>query len=139
MMHSEGDDIFSNNLPVGPFLLLHTDGKNSGNAGHRDTLLRWSPPGIACEPIKPTPAVMRTHRTRRARGRGNALQPVRKGKHLDILPAPVGDPGATKRSPGHIHPPHRSQKDWLALHNRGRRGQEMTDRADAASTISLGP
>jgi hypothetical protein len=41
------------------------------------------------------------------------------------LSAPVGDPGATKRSPGHIHPPHRSKQDWLALHHSGRRGQEM--------------
>ncbi len=139
MMHSEGDDLFSKNLSVGPFLLLQADGEKSGDTGHRDAQLRWPPPGIPCEPIKPAPAVMRTHRTRRARGRGNALRQVRERKHLDILPTPVGHPGAAKRSPRHIHPPHRSKQDWLALHNRGRRGQETTDRADSTGPISFGP
>src|SRR5216684_1849983 len=44
-------------LPVPP-LLPHC--QKRGNTSDGDTLLGWSPSGIACEPVLPTPAVMRT-------------------------------------------------------------------------------
>jgi hypothetical protein len=41
------------------------DGENGGDACYGNTQLRRSPPSITCKPVRPTPAVMRTHRTRR--------------------------------------------------------------------------
>jgi hypothetical protein len=79
--------------PVPPVL---AESKKSRNASDSDTHLRWSPPSIACESVLPTPAMMRTHGTRRAGRRGNTLRNVGQCKHLDVLPTPVGDPAATK-------------------------------------------
>src|SRR5439155_16992870 len=89
------------------FLLLLAGDEKSGNASDSDAPLRWSQPGIVCEPIVPTPAVMRTHSPWWARSRGSALRSICKLKHLDILSTPVGHPGAAKRSTSHIHPPDR--------------------------------
>jgi hypothetical protein len=86
----------------------------------------------------PTPAVMRTHSPWWARRRGNALRYICKLKHLDILPVPVGDPGAAKRSTGYIYPPHRTEQDGLSLNNRRGWGQETTDGTDATSAIPFG-
>jgi poly(3-hydroxybutyrate) depolymerase len=109
----------------------------SGNTSDGDAQLWRSPPGVACKPISPTPAVMRTHGTRWARGRGNTLPLVDKRKDLDVLPAPVGYPGAAKRSTCHIDPAHRPEQDWLALHH-CRRGQETADGTDATSASAFG-
>ena len=45
---------------------------------------------MACEPIRPSPTVMRSHRTWWARGRGKARRHAGKRKDLDVLPAKVG-------------------------------------------------
>ena len=78
-------------------------GEACGDAGNRDARLRWSRPGIAGEPILPTPPMMRPHRSWWASRRGNALWSVRQRKELHVLPAPMGHPAAAKRSAGHIH------------------------------------
>src|SRR5215470_4624173 len=64
---------------------------------------------------------------------------VRKRKDLDVLPAPVGHPGAAKRSPSHIDPADWSEQDRLAFnrHQCGRR-QETANGADAARPIAFG-
>src|SRR5947209_9898051 len=82
---------------------------------------------------------MRAHRTWWARERGKARRHVGKWKDLDVLPAPMGHPGAAKCSPSHIHPPDRSEQDRLAL-NRHRCGwgQETTDRTHATGSIPFG-
>ena len=98
--------------PVPPVLVAS---EKSGNTSDGDTQLRWSPPGIAGEPVVPTPAMMRTHGTGWTRRRLGSAACLSKWKDLNVLPTPVGHPGATKRSPCHIHPPHRSEKDRLAL------------------------
>jgi hypothetical protein len=77
--------------------------QKSGNACDSDTQLRGSPPGVARESVLPTEALMRAHGTRRARRRGNPLRNWRKRKHLDVLPTPVSDPPAAKRSTSYIH------------------------------------
>ena len=82
-------------------------GEACSNASKRNARLRWSRPGIAGEPIVPAPAVMRAQRTWWAKERGKARRLVGKRKDLDILPAPVGHPPATKRSPSYIDP-----ADW---------------------------
>jgi len=86
---------------LGPPVLVA--GEECGNPSNRDARLRWSRPGIVCEPVLPTPAMMRPHRTGWASRRGKARRHVSKRKDLDVLPAPVGHPAAAKRSPGHIH------------------------------------
>src|ERR1700686_4999763 len=113
MIHAEGDETSWKILAVCQSLLTLAESEKIGNTSDGDTLLGWSPPGIACESILPTPAVMRTDGTRWARGRGNALHPVRKREDPDVLPAPVGHPGAAKDSPCHIYPAHRSEQDGL--------------------------
>ncbi len=112
--------------------------EKSGNPSHGNVQLGWSPPGIACEPVLPTKALMRTHRTGwTRRGLGLLLGPSQ-GKHLNILPTPVGDPGTAKRSSCHIDPPHRSENDGLAR-NLGRRRQETADPTFATRPIAFGP
>jgi len=102
-------------------LLIYS--QKSGNASDTDTQLRWSGSGIAGEPVRPSPAAMRTDSTRWARRRQNLLLSLNQGKDLNVLPTPMGRPDAAKRSPCHIHPPHRSNNDGFSLH-RGRRRQE---------------
>ena len=138
MIHSEGDETSLKILTVCQSLLTLAESEKIGNTSDGDTLLGWSPPGIVCESILPTPAVMRTDGTRWARGRGNALHTVRKREDLDVLPAPVGHPGAAKDSTCHIYPAHRSEQDGLALHH-CRSRQEAADGTDATSAISFGP
>jgi hypothetical protein len=114
-------------------------GEVCGNASKGNTRLRWSRPGIAGEPIVPVPAVMRPHRSRWASRRGKARRLVRKRKDLDVLPAPMSGPGATKRSPSHIDPADRSEQDWLAFNrHRCRWRQETAYGADAARPSAFG-
>jgi hypothetical protein len=54
-----------------------------------------------------------------------------------VLSAPVGDPGAAKRSTCHIHPPHRSENAGLRRDLR-RRGQEAANSTNSTGTISFG-
>jgi len=115
IIHSEGRDIFSKNLSVGPFLLMLAGGEKSGNTCDSDTELRWSPPGVVSEPSVPTPAVMRTHGTGWTRRRLGLLLGLSQWKHLNILPTPVGGPATAKCSTGHIYPAHRSEHDGLSL------------------------
>ncbi len=82
-------------------LLVHS--QKSGNTSKSDAPLRWSPPGVACEPILPTPAMMRTHRTGWTRRRLSLQLGWSQWKHLHILPTPVSGPGATKCSTCYIH------------------------------------
>ena len=72
-------------------------------------------------------------------GEGKGSAAYRKRKDLEVLPAPVGHPGAAKCSPSHIHPPDRSEQDRLAL-NRHRCGwrQETTDRTNTTGSIPFG-
>src|SRR5689334_10140636 len=120
-------------LPVPPVLLA---GKECGNASHRDTQLRWSPPSIACEPILPTPAVTRTYGAWRTRRRGNTLGNFHERKYLDVLAAPMLGPSATKRSTCYIHPPHWTENDGLSFNN-GRCGQETASSTHSTSTIAF--
>src|SRR5207248_9757863 len=137
VIHSEGDVTSLNEslcLPLPPLLV---GGEKRGNASQSDAPLRRSPPGIACEPILPTPAMMRTHSTGWT-GRRLGLRLGRsRGQHLHILPTPVGGPGTAKRSTGHIYPAHRSEQDGLAL-NHGRGRQETADRTDPTRPIAFG-
>ncbi len=59
-----------------------------------------------------------------------------KRDHLDILLAPVGDPGATKSSACHIHLPHRGPDSGLRRDLR-RRGHQAANGTDPTSTVSL--
>jgi hypothetical protein len=106
MIHSEGDETSLKILAVCQSLLTLAESQKIGNTSDGDTLLGWSRPGIACEPVLPTPAVMRTHGTRWARRRQNLWLGLNQGKDLNVLPTPVGYPGATQGSARHIHPPH---------------------------------
>src|SRR6266571_199335 len=138
LIHSEGYGTALKKLlwwPVPPSL-LHSE--KSGNASDRDTELRWSPPGVACEPILPTPAMMRTDGTGWTRRRLGLLLGLSQGNHLHIVPTPVGGPGTAKRATGYIYPAHRSENDGLALNN-GRRRQETANRTDATGSISFSP
>jgi hypothetical protein len=140
LIYSEGESTALKKLlevAVSPLLLQR---QTSGNAGDTDTQLRWSEPGIACEPILPTPAVMRTNGTRWARRRQNLWLGLTQGKDLNELPTPVSYPGATKRSTCHIHPPDRSEQDRLSLNRHRRRGrQETAHSTDAPGAIAFGP
>src|SRR5260370_2258938 len=107
---SERCDSFLKLLCACSFLLTLADSKKSGNASNSNAQTGWSPPSIACEPIVPTPAMMRTDRARRTRWRGWFFWNFCQGKDFDVLAAPMGDPGATKRSACYIHPPHRLEK-----------------------------
>src|SRR2546423_7422402 len=80
---SERDNPFLKTLCACQFLLTLDYGKKSGNASNDDAQKWWSPPGIVCEPIVPTPTVMRTQGTRWARRRGTTLGHFRKRKDLD--------------------------------------------------------
>jgi hypothetical protein len=138
LIHSEGEGTALKKLlwwPVPP-VLVH--GEKSGNACDGDTPLRGSPPSVACEPIAPTPAMARTKGAGWTSRRFCLPLALSQGKHLYILPTPVGHPSATKRAPCHIHPSHRSEKDRLAF-NRRRRRQEVANGADSASAIPFGP
>jgi hypothetical protein len=102
LIHSEGYGTALKKLlwwPVPPSLI---QSQKSGNASDSDTELRWSEPGVACEPILPTPTMMRTDGTGWTRRRLGLRLGSSQGKHLHILPTPVGYPGASKRSPCHI-------------------------------------
>jgi len=70
LIHLEGDETALKRLfcELVPPSFVHRE--KIGNACDGHTLLRRTPPGVACEPILPTPAVMGTHGTRRARRRG---------------------------------------------------------------------
>jgi hypothetical protein len=138
LIHSEGDETSLEILSVCQYLLTLASGEKSGNTSDGDTQLRWSPPGIACEPVLPTPAVMRTDGARWARRRQNLLLGLNHGKYLNVLPTPMGHPGAPQGPACHIHPPHRSEHDRLSL-NGGRRGQETADRTDSTCPIPFGP
>ena len=120
-----------------PIPLPFASGQNRGNASNGDTQVRWSPPGVVCEPILPTPAIVRTDGTRWTRRRLGLLLGLSQRKHLNILSAPMGSPGASKRSTGHIYPPHRSEHDRLSLDN-GRWGQETADCTDTTSAVAFG-
>ncbi len=90
LIYSEGESTALKKLlevAVSPLLLQR---QTSGNAGDTDTQVRWSEPGIACEPILPTPAVMRTHGTRWASRRQDLLLGLTQGKDLNELPTKVG-------------------------------------------------
>jgi len=67
MIHSEGYETLLKILSVCQYLLTLAYSEKSGNTSDGDTQLRWSKPGIACEPIVPTPTVMGTDGTRWAR------------------------------------------------------------------------
>jgi hypothetical protein len=58
MIHSEGYDTSWKILAVCQYLLTLAYGEKSGNTSEGDTQLRWSPPGIAGEPVLPPPALM---------------------------------------------------------------------------------
>lgn len=114
------------------------DSEKGGDACHGNTPLRWPPPRIPGEPIRPTPTVMRTHCTR-GTWWGNLHWALDKRDHLGVLTAPMRGPSAAKRSACHIHPSYWSQKNRLLLAlSRGRWGQEVTDSADPSSTIAFG-
>ena len=112
-------------------------GQKSGNASDSDAQLWWSAPGVACEPVVPAPAMMRTDGPRWARGRRKALGDLSQRNHLDMLPAPVGSPGAAKSAAWHIHPPCRCLESSLRR-DLQRRGQEAANSTDATSTIASG-
>src|SRR5712691_8935470 len=138
LIHSEGYGTALKKLLwwlVPPSLI---QSQKSGNASDSDTELRWSEPGVACEPILPTPTMMRTDGTGWTRRRLGLRLGSSQGKHLHILPTPVGYPGASKRSPCHIDPTHRSENDGLSRNN-GRRRQETANRTDATRPIAFGP
>jgi hypothetical protein len=115
-------------------------GEACGNPSNRDARLRWSRPGIACEPVLPTPAMMRPHRTGWASRRGKARRHVSKRKDLDVLPAKVGSSscGEALDRP-HPREPDRSEQNRLAFNRRRRRWrQETTDRTHATDSIPFG-
>jgi hypothetical protein len=120
MIHSEGYETSLKILSVGQCLLTLAYGEKSGNTSDGDTQLRWSPPRIAGEPVLPTPAMMRTHGTGWTSRRPSLLLGPSQRKHLNVLPTPMGRPGATKRSTCYIHPPYWSEHDGLSR-NLGRR------------------
>jgi hypothetical protein len=49
MIHSEGDETSWKILAVCQFLLTLAESEKIGNTSDGDTLVGWSPPGIACE------------------------------------------------------------------------------------------
>src|SRR5215471_18525283 len=100
-------------VSVPPVLVAGQAGRNASN---HNALSGWSGPGIAGKPIVPAPAVMRAHRTGWTSRRGKAQRRVCQRKDLDVLPAPVGHPAATKCSPGYIDPVEWSEQDWLTFH-----------------------
>src|SRR6266540_2695681 len=81
-------------LFTNPPLLAHC--QKRGNTSHTNSLQRRSPPSVTGKSIVPTPAKMRTDRSGRAKWRERFLLDCRERHHFDVLPAPVGDPGATK-------------------------------------------
>jgi hypothetical protein len=107
------------------------NGEKGGDEGSGNTQLRWSPPGIRCESVRPTPAVMRTYCTRGtwwretprcvdcANGRSKC------GEGLD-LPHPPS-----------IHPSDWSEWDRLSR-NRGRWRQETAHCTHPTGTIAFG-
>ena len=102
LMHSEGEGTVLKELlwwPVPP-CLVPSQKIRSTSDGH--TQLRWSEPGVAGEPVLPTPAMMRTHGTGWTRRRLVLRLGSSQRKYLHILPTPVGYPGASKRSPCYI-------------------------------------
>jgi hypothetical protein len=127
-------------VPVPPVLGA---GEECGNESLSDALVGWSRPGIACEPILPTPAMMRPHSTGWSRRRGKARRHVGKRKDLDVLPAKVGSSRcgevlAQPHSPT-IHPVDRSEQNRLAFNRYRRRWrQEPTDRTHATCSIPFG-
>src|SRR5258707_1398116 len=102
MIHSEGDETSWKILAVCQSLLTLAESEKIGNTSDGDTLVGWSPPGIACEPVLPTPAVMRTHGTRWSRSRRNPWLGPKQRKRLKVLPTPSGHPGCTQRQCAHI-------------------------------------
>lgn len=98
---------------------------------------RWSEAGIASESVLPAPAMARTNGSGRMRRGFRLRQSLRQWKHLNILPPPVGCPSATKRTPCHIHPSHRSEKDRLTLKRR-RLGQETADHTHPTRPVAFG-
>ena len=115
-------------------MLLHRE--KGGDASNRDVQLRRPPPRISCEPITPTPSVMRAHRTWWTRRWRNRLRHFGKRKHLDILPAPMSYSSTAKRSACDIYPPDGSEKMRISLYRR-RTGQETTDCTDPTSPIAF--
>jgi len=139
LIHSEGEGTALKQLLCWwsvPPCLVHS--QKSGNTSKSDAPLRWSPPGVACEPILPTPAMMRTHRTGWTRRRLSLRLGWSQWKQFHILLTPVSGPGATKCSTCYIHPAHWSEHDRLAR-NLGRWGQETTHSTHSTGTISFRP
>ena len=68
-----------------------------------------------------TEAPMRTDRARRS-----FLLDHRERDHFDVLSAPMGNPGATKRPTRHLLPPHRDPDSGLWLEGR-RHGQQAAN------------
>ena len=60
------------------------------NPSHDDARVRWTEPGIARKPIRPTPPVMRADRTRWARWWRNVLWGLNKWKDFNVLTTEVG-------------------------------------------------
>ena len=67
---------------------------------------------------------MRTDGTRGARWGQHLLLGLNQGKDLNVLPTPMGRPGAAKRSTCYIHPAYWSENDGLS---RERWQEEVTD------------
>ena len=134
---SERSNSFLKPLCACQFLLTLVYGKKSGNASNGNAQKRWSPPGIACEPILPTPSMMRADRTRWTRWSKNMLRNFRQRKHLDVLPAPVRYPCATKCSTSHIHSSYRCEKMKILLERRRWR-EKTADCTHSTSTIAFG-
>jgi len=61
----------------------------------------------------------------------------RKRKYLDVLAAPMVDPGTTKRSTCHIHPPYQAENDGPSRNLGGRR-QKTANGTNPTSTIAFG-
>ena len=113
-------------------------GEECRNTSNHNAQLGWSPPGIACESVAPTPAVMRTNRTRWAGRRRNARGDLSERDHLDILLAPMSHPHAAKHLTCHVYPPDGSEKMRIELHRRRTRG-ETADCTDSTSTVAFRP
>ena len=89
MIHSEGDETLWKILSVCHSLLTLASREKIGNTSDGDTQLRWSPLGIACGPVLPTPVVMGTDDTWWTRRRQNLWLGLNQGKDLNVLPTPV--------------------------------------------------
>ena len=104
MIHSEGYETSLKILSVCQYLLTLAYSEKIGNTSDGDTQLRRSPPGIVCEPILPTPVVMRTDGTRWARRRQN-LSASSEPREVPQRIADASGPSRFDAEIGLPHPP----------------------------------